>query len=856
MTMSAPPNSSDWPTAFFSGIKRLACGCGPRGSHRSCSAHTNRDGRKPDHKPSIEITSTSNVKRTAEVGPVPRLIDVVYTLTVDGEEKERQDGEPWDWLDPGLHDIAQRMASSLLSRQPGPIDTYYLKLQRLRLLQSGDGEPIAVNAQIVEGAGEFLTKLQLMVAEHVLKKQYGPFYLEFLLEYGRLATVREPGEAYAKTIRLLLDEKMKMNKNWEKRQFISGKDLEHIFTKQAVKRLIDEDDSLSDSGLWRVGPQFLKKRKPTKAEFTKEVFLFGGRLLAICIYTELKLASLYKLMIVDGRKDKDIPIPETDCPEHDENTRWVRVQEVQGSFRPFIFPRQPEHHKVKAGVVVPITFVNRIDKGGFGEVFKVKFHAEYDPYSARPDMEYALRRFFLYGDGTPTQAQFDDEKKVLQILAQVPHAHITEYLGSWTQDGRFYMLFPLAKQNLRNFFRSRPSQESTKAFVLWLFNQMRAIADAVNHIHNLGTSQPDSSSRSKLHPLRHPSQQGWHHDLKPENILVFQNSHEGDIENFVLKVSDFGTARIHRIVSGQQHSHQTEHQGGDPIYGAPDHAQGLRVSRPYDIWSLGCVFLEMITWHFQGWFGVEMFGEARGKHSIYRKCATFWDMDMKTNKVCRHLAVESQLQTLALRCKDLGQFEKLIKLIDTMLSINPEERPRAFEVRNDLETALAQARIDLSSDSDFYTKKHRHQQPIVAGPSTYHPNLSQSSLERNEPSEPPSPRYPNPGHGLLKPRLSGSSLKGMPETRLDTKDSVVGTGFAHRPDHHHSESEPILPGTRSRVPSIHLEGTPIEDVFRDDAFPSFEEQQSSPISLQGTAGPSRSRSMSNSSPFIDSSDNE
>lgn len=35
---------------------------------------------------------------------------------------------------------------------------------------------------------------------------------------------------------------------------------------------------------------------------------------------------------------------------------------------------------------------------------------------------------------------------------------------------------------------------------------------------------------------------------------------------------------------------------GDPIYSAPEYVVEGRVSRPKDIWSLGCIFLEVLIW--------------------------------------------------------------------------------------------------------------------------------------------------------------------------------------------------------------------------------------------------------------------
>jgi len=92
---------------------------------------------------------------------------------------------------------------------------------------------------------------------------------------------------------------------------------------------------------------------------------------------------------------------------------------------------------------------------------------------------------------------------------------------------------------------------------------------------------------------------GFHHDLKPQNILVFADDDDKDrvpsLTEFVLTISDFGAAKIKLIISHSQSGiedsyKQIEFVRGDPVYSAPDHILEQKTSRPYDIWSLGCVF--------------------------------------------------------------------------------------------------------------------------------------------------------------------------------------------------------------------------------------------------------------------------
>lgn len=77
-----------------------------------------------------------------------------------------------------------------------------------------------------------------------------------------------------------------------------------------------------------------------------------------------------------------------------------------------------------------------------------------------------------------------------------------------------------------------------------------------------------------------------HKDLKPENILVYTNN---------VLITDFGTARDW---SEQSRSTTTGRSGAyTPGYAAPEVVDEEPRSSSADIWSLGCVYLDMMVEH-------------------------------------------------------------------------------------------------------------------------------------------------------------------------------------------------------------------------------------------------------------------
>lgn len=153
----------------------------------------------------------------------------------------------------------------------------------------------------------------------------------------------------------------------------------------------------------------------------------------------------------------------------------------------------------------------------------------------------------------------------------------------------------------------------------WIMQQCYGIVDAVAFIHNPGVLNPQGD------PVF-----GRHGDIKPENILWFKKRLDsGGMGALVL--SDLGLAAIHRDKS------RSNIPGHDipatPNYRPPecnmDGEKGF-ISRSFDIWTLGCLFLELLVWLLNGWQGRQDFREDRCKSThLHRETDIYFDI-MKT----------------------------------------------------------------------------------------------------------------------------------------------------------------------------------------------------------------------------------
>lgn len=155
---------------------------------------------------------------------------------------------------------------------------------------------------------------------------------------------------------------------------------------------------------------------------------------------------------------------------------------------------------------------------------------------------------------------------------------------------------------------------------LWVISQISGIASGLDALHNvksttLGSHENNrgfaSIQQSKPERSRDRSIEdkfGIHGNLKPQNILWFGET--GNINSpGILQIAGFTQTRFHRLQSRSRIDPRAMY--ASPTYSAPEAMLGNPVSRAYDIWSLGCVFLEFITWLLKGSEGIYSFATAR-----------------------------------------------------------------------------------------------------------------------------------------------------------------------------------------------------------------------------------------------------
>jgi serine/threonine protein kinase len=195
---------------------------------------------------------------------------------------------------------------------------------------------------------------------------------------------------------------------------------------------------------------------------------------------------------------------------------------------------------------------------------------------------------------------------------------------------------------MNSFMETNPKgRDETGLERQWLLSQLRGLAGALATIHRL--VGPDLTSPH-------------HHDIKPSNILVFNSTATNSKPIF--KLTDWACVGW---------KPETTRDSTTPTLPPESHDNGTS-AQPHDIWSLGCVFLDLMIWHIKGW---DKLNASRLRNHTESSGWCYYDVKDGEKTLKRDLRI-----TL-LRNKD----DQIICIIrDDMLEIEPGKRCGATAV--------------------------------------------------------------------------------------------------------------------------------------------------------------------------------
>ncbi|KAK4119075.1 kinase-like protein [Parathielavia appendiculata] len=391
--------------------------------------------------------------------------------------------------------------------------------------------------------------------------------------------------------------------------FIPISDIERIITQETVRDVLGQEFPELQGA----------EGKPELDKLTQDICPSRRRLFALLV---LNLsAKCIKCFVKSGVTDMDFPF--TQAPDPSESAKvhprgdveyekpldcfgkW-KTSEVEwflewqhavaspffdlgpGSLYLYTLPRDSR---------LPFIESELVAMGGHANVWKVLIHPAHHNFPTQPgtDKQY----FAVKTLHTRRREEYEREVEVLQRFSgrHEGHPHLIRLLLTYQHKDAYHMTFPWANGNLRDFWENEPAPQRTQDMARWMVTQCFGIADGLQKIHGDGHVAGLSSNDKNT---------GRHGDIKPENILWFKTYNGSD--NHLL-ICDFGLSRFHSY----QSQSIDKLPGCSPSYRPPEcDLYRLRISVKYDIWTLGCLLLDFLTWYLRGWYAVDtQFTDAR-----------------------------------------------------------------------------------------------------------------------------------------------------------------------------------------------------------------------------------------------------
>uniref|UniRef100_A0A131XSN3 Protein kinase domain-containing protein n=1 Tax=Ixodes ricinus TaxID=34613 RepID=A0A131XSN3_IXORI len=195
------------------------------------------------------------------------------------------------------------------------------------------------------------------------------------------------------------------------------------------------------------------------------------------------------------------------------------------------------------------TKVEKIGEGTYGVVYKGK--------NKKSGQIVAMKKIRLESedDGVPSTAI-----REITLLKELNHRNIVRLQDVIMQENKVYLVFEFLSMDLKKYLDTLPKNQSMDTKIVKSY--LKQILEGILFCHR----------RRVLH-----------RDLKPQNLLIDQKGN--------IKLADFGLARAFGIPI-RVYTHEIVtlwYRAPEVLLGSP------RYSTPIDIWSIACIFVEMVN---------------------------------------------------------------------------------------------------------------------------------------------------------------------------------------------------------------------------------------------------------------------
>ncbi|KAL8878726.1 MAG: hypothetical protein Q9215_007157 [Flavoplaca cf. flavocitrina] len=428
--------------------------------------------------------------------------------------------------------------------------------------------------------------------------------------------------------------------------------------------------------------------------------------MTFAILVDAEFEFLTFTLLSKGNSDKSLPEIDYSILDlnHDEKQR---LTERCGSYCPVF--RKSTHLDLRAKTVLPFTRRKALQgkNGAYGQILCIEVAEGHLEGSHKGTVAEKFQRL----DKPDDEERYHRE---IETLRRREHPNIVPLLASYTLETldsgsvikSLHFITPLAQMDLAEWMmhpkpppwlqRSEPSE--TRGF---LYRSIYALVSGLSFLHreNKGTITA-------------------HHDLKPKNILVFGQD---------LKIADFGSSHLRPLAEGSETQRRPlgTYEYHPPEYWNDDGSQArLNHGRAFDIWSMGCIIIELATLIVHGWESEKLSGfrnqRQQNPHKTRPKVAG------RDNKDCSFHNNRAVVRNwiLELKAHDYGT-PKLNSTLDVARQImneTPESRLYTWEAELDL--------YMIQYPDDPQVKKLERGSLCVQSPQKHIPSRTQTPLHR------------------------------------------------------------------------------------------------------------------------------
>ena len=327
-----------------------------------------------------------------------------------------------------------------------------------------------------------------------------------------------------------------------------------------------------------------------------------------------------------------------------------------------------QHQEYPSDFIAPFLSTDPHTGGAYGDVSKICIAHGHLPGSSQ-DQVFALK--VVREDRRTSWESVEREARTLRarqnerIVPLLASFTAYESASSGTRIKSLYLVFPFSNMDMETWITSSCTPRNPQCLST-TDERLRFVCRTVSNL---------ASGLSFLHrPIN--GKVTSHHDRKPKNILLFEDG---------WKLCDLGSGELVKIADGSG----TEAYG-TLAYQPPEcwDSNGKRsrelLGRSFDIWSLGCITVELAILAVWGWTGeLSRFRQERMLNESGRRYLSHI-VDYHDDSFHNNMMVVGKWLQMLRQEGGNGTVSKLLDLAEEMLATDPLDRPLAWELEMDM----------------------------------------------------------------------------------------------------------------------------------------------------------------------------